>query len=204
VTTNAGGMRTSGIELAADARPTDDLTLSFGLTWAKTEFLSFAIPCNDRYTNPSTTPGQCTFVNPQVPGLLQFNAAGYPLAYAPEIRFSLGATYTRPITDNEMLRVTANYRWQDGYYTIVADPNSIVPSYGLLGATLGFGAQDESWMVSIFARNLLDEYYVTGIFPTSLDAGTAGSTPLSTRGYSNTPSIDSRRTIGIKLDVKLQ
>ena len=83
----------------------------------------------------------------------------------------------------------------------MADPGSIVPAYGLLGMNIGVGPQDQTWRINAFARNLLDEYYVTGIFRTPLDTGAAGTTPLSTIGYANIPAIDSSRTVGVKLEV---
>ena len=202
VTTNAGGLKTSGAEVEVTARPARELTLSGAFAYTPTRFTQFAIPCNDRFTNPATTPGQCTFVNPAFPGTLQFNAAGYPLPYAPEYAFSLGLNYVKPALNDKQFDFSVNYHWQSTAYTVVADPSSIMPAYGILGANLGFGKQDGRWRVSVFARNLLNQYFVTGIFKTPLDTGTAGSTPLSTIGYSNTPSIESRRTIGAKLDVR--
>ena len=40
-------------------------------------------------------PGQCTFISEQAPGVLQFNAGGYPLPYSPKNSFNLGANYER-------------------------------------------------------------------------------------------------------------
>src|SRR3546814_7353016 len=85
-------------------------------------------------------------------------------------------------------------------YGEVADPNTLNPGYGILNAQMGYGAEDGSWRLSVFARNLLDKYYVAGIFTTPFDSGVAGSNPLSTRGYSNNPAMDYERTGGVKLD----
>jgi iron complex outermembrane receptor protein len=202
VTTNAGGLLTDGAEAEATWQATPELTLNAAVAYQHTEFTSFAIPCNDGFTNPATTPGQCTFANPAFPGVLQFNAAGYPLPYAPEYIFSLGFNWVHPIADNYEVALSGNYHWQSTNYTVVADPNTIVPAYGLLGMNLGFGPHEGSWRVSVFARNLLDQYFVTGIFKTPLDTGSAHSTPLSTIGYSNIPSIESRRSVGVKVEVK--
>src|SRR3546814_2892801 len=79
--------------------------------------------------------------------------------------------------------------------------SSDLPGYGILNAQMGYGAEDGSWRLSVFARNLLDKYYVAGIFTTPFDSGVAGSNPLSTRGYSNNPAMDYERTVGVKLDV---
>jgi iron complex outermembrane receptor protein len=99
------------------------------------------------------------------------------------------------------VEASVNYHYQSRIYTVVADPNSIAPGYGLLGANLSYGPTDGRWKVSVFARNLLDKYFVSGIFKTSLDGGAANSTPRSTIGYANIPSIESKRTVGVKADV---
>jgi iron complex outermembrane receptor protein len=200
ITTNAGGLKTSGGEAEGSFRATSELTLSGSVAYTPTKFTQFAIPCNDGYTNPATTPGQCTFLNPQL-GQLQFDAAGYPLTYAPKWTYSLALSWLHPMGDNQ-LGVNLNYHWQDEIYTVVADPNSIAPSYGLMGLNVSYGPQDERWKISAFARNLLDEYFVSGIFKTSLDGGTANSTPRSTIGYANIPSIENSRTIGVKAEMR--
>jgi iron complex outermembrane receptor protein len=202
VTTNAGGLRTDGAEAEATFRPTPELTLNAAFAYQHTEFTQFAIPCNDGFTNPATIPGQCTFMNPAFPGTLQFNAAGYPLPYAPEYIFSLSFNWVHPISGDYEVEFSGNYHWQSENYTVVADPNTIVPAYGILGMNVSFGPRNEHWKVNVFARNLLDQYFVTGIFKTPLDTGTAHSNPLSTIGYSNIPSIESGRTIGVKAEVK--
>ncbi len=203
VTTNAGGLKTKGFEADATYKATPELTLTGGYAYTPTSFTSFAIPCQDGFTNPATVPGQCTYFAPNAaPGTpAQFNARGYPLPYAPKNAFTLGADYVREWGADYVIRGSANYHWQSSTFTVVADPNSVVPAYGVLGASVSFGSQDGRWALSVFARNLLDQYFVAGIFKTPLDTGTAHSTPLSTIGYSNNPSIESGRTVGVRLDV---
>ena len=201
ITTNAGGLKTKGIEFDATFKVTPELTLRGAYAYVPTEFVDFAIQCSDRFTNPATTPGECTYISDQAPGVLQFNAGGYPLIYSPKTSFNLGLDYARPVLGDHLFRVAANYSWRGKSYTAAADPNSIMPSYGLLGANVSFGPEDGRWRVSAFGRNLLDKYFVSGIFKTPLDSGAAGSTPLSTIGYANIPSIESSRTVGVKLEV---
>lgn len=202
-TTNAGGLKTKGVEADATWRATENLTLSGNLAYIPTEFTEFAIQCSDLYTNPATTPGQCNYVSPDAPAGSppQFNAAGYPLIYSPELTFTARAAYEKVLTNGMLLTADANYSWRDEVYGIAADPNTIVPSYGLLGGQIGYGPEDGRWRVSVFGRNLLDEYFVAGIFRTPLDSGAAGTTPLSTLGYANIPALDSSRTIGVKLEL---
>ncbi len=202
VTTNAGGLKTQGFEADATWLPTSELSFNGAYAYIQTAFTSFAIPCQDGFTNPATLPGQCTYVAPGAPAGTppQFNARGYPLTYSPKNTFNLGADYTTPL-DGFLVHASASYHWQSSFYTVVADPNSVVPSYGTLNASLSVGWDDGRFNLTFFSRNLLDQYFVAGIFKTSLDTGTAHSTPLSTIGYANIPSIDSGRTVGIRLDL---
>jgi len=190
-------LQTKGVEVDTTLRATSEITLTGDYSYTPTKFTQFAIPCQDGFTNPATVPGQCNFVGPG--GTVQFNAKGYPLPYAPKNTFNATADYTKEL-DGRIIRVSANYHWQDSSYTVVADPNTIIPSYGILGLSLSYGSADGHWDVTVFARNLLDQYFVAGIIKTPLDTGTAHSTPLSTIGYSNLPSIDSGRTVGVRLD----
>jgi len=200
VTTNAGGLQTKGAELGATFRATPEFTVDGEYSYTPTRFTQFAIPCENGYTN-SATPN-CSYLAPGAPaGAYQFNAAGYPLPYAPKNTFALTADYAKVFGDY-LFHASANYHWQDSSYTVVADPNTIIPSYGILGASLSLGSADGRWDITVFARNLLNQYFVAGIIKTPLDTGSAFSTPLSTIGYSNLPAIDATRTVGIKLDVK--
>ena len=209
VTANAGGLATRGVEADASYAATDDLTLTGNLAYTPTKFTSFGIQCQDQFTNPATIPGQCTFPPPGFsqcgvagfPGC-EFNARGYPLAPAPRFSYTLGANFYRQIFDGYALNANANWSWHSQTYTIVANPNTIQQGYGLLGMNVGFGSTDDSWRVSVFARNLLDQHFVSAIFPTYLDNGAATGIVLPTQGYANVPNIEASRTVGIRLDVK--
>lgn len=206
VTTNAGGLKTQGFEANLTYLPTTELSFTGSYAYTDTSFISFSIPCNDGFTNPATIPGQCTYIKPGSPAGTPpgFNAAGYPLPYSSKNSFNLGADYTRPWSDDLILHASVNYHWQSSYYTVVADPNTIVPAYGVLGASLSFADPAGRFDVTVFARNLLDQYFVYGIFKTPLDTGTAHSTPLSTIGYANQPAIESGRTVGVRLDFQFK
>jgi len=200
-TTNAGGLRTKGVEADLAWRVTPDLTVAGNLAYIPTEFTEFAVQCYDRYTNPATTPGECNYIQPGLPADAppQFNAAGYPLMYSPKWTWGLRGDYETDIGSDLTLGASASFSYRSSTYGVVADPNSINPGYGLLNGQLSIGRYDDRWRLSLFARNLLDKYFVAGIFRTPLDSGTDNSTPLSTIGYSNIPAMDSSRTVGVKL-----
>ncbi|MDZ4371179.1 MAG: TonB-dependent receptor [Phenylobacterium sp.] len=202
-TTNAGRLQTKGFEAEVFARVSSALTLSGNVAYIPTKFTNYAIQCKDLFTNPGTAPGLCNFVPPgSPPGTPnQFNAAGYPLVYSPKWSFNLAADLTLPMGDDHVLTAHAGYNWRSSTYGEVADPNTINDGYGLLNGEIGYGPEDGRWRVAVFGRNLLDKYFVSGIFTTPLDSGLAGTNPRSTRGYSNIPALDSSRTLGVKLNV---
>jgi iron complex outermembrane recepter protein len=201
-TTNAGGLSTKGIEADLSWRPTRGLTLAANGAYIPTKFTEFSIQCFDLYTNPATPVGQCTYQQPGTPvgTALQFNAAGYPLIYSPKFTYGLTADYTAPAGEGYEFGIHATWNYRSKSYGIVADPNTINPGYGLFNGEISYGPDNDRWRLSIFARNLFDKYFVAGIFRTPLDAGTYGSTPRSTIGYSNIPALDSSRTVGVKLN----
>lgn len=199
-TTNAGGLQTKGVEADLTWRAAPGLTLAGHVAYIPTKFTEFAVQCYDRYTNPATTPGECNYVQPGLPAGTppQFNAAGYPLTYSPKWTWGATANYETYVGNDLSLDVSASYSHRSSTYGVVADPNSIIPGYGLLNGQVSLGDSDDRWRVALFARNLLDKHFVAGIFRTPLDSGTDNSTPLSTIGYSNIPALDSSRTVGIK------
>lgn len=200
-TTNAGGLKTEGIEGDFSWRVSPEFTLSGNLAYIPTEFTEFAVQCYDQYTNPATPVGECTYVQPGLPAGSppQFNAAGYPLIYSPKWTWGLRGNYETDISAELRLNASASYSYRSSSYGVVADANSINPGYGLLNAQLALGSTDGTWEVALWSRNLLNEHYVAGIFRTPLDSGTNNSTPLSTIGYSNIPAMDSERSVGLKV-----
>ena len=204
-TTNAGGLQTKGIEADLSVRPVRGLSLAGNLAYIPTKFTEFAVQCYDTFTNPATPVGQCTYTPPGSPAgtPAQFNAAGYPLIYSPEWTWGITADYETAVNDRYTVGAHAAWSYRSSTYGIVADPNSLQEGYGLLNGELGIGTADGRWRVSVFARNLLDKYFVAGIFRTPLDAGTPTSNPRSTIGYSNIPALDSSRTVGVKINWSL-
>ncbi|RYY27663.1 MAG: TonB-dependent receptor [Sphingomonadales bacterium] len=200
-TTNAGGLRTKGVEADLTWRVQPGFTLSGNLAYIPTEYTEFAVQCYDLFANPATPPGQCNYVQPGMPAgtPAQFNAAGYPLNYSPDWTYGITADYETLVGDDLTFNAHASWNYRSSTYGVVADPNSINPSYGLLNGQISIGSTDNRWTLAVFARNLLDKQFVGGIFRTPLDSGTSNSTPLSRIGYSNIPALDGSRTVGVKL-----
>jgi iron complex outermembrane receptor protein len=209
ILTNAGALETKGVEGEADVRVTPDLTLSANAAYIPTRYVKFNIPCVAEpagagpLVNPSTPGGTANcFAGPG--GGLLFNAAGYPLPDAPKFAYTLSGDYRHEILSGYVLTAHVNWSYRSSTYTVVADPNTIQAGYGLLGLDIGAGPADGSWKLSVFARNLLDQQFVDGIFAAFFDNGAGTGNPHPVQGYSNIFSNEAARTVGLKLSVKVR
>jgi iron complex outermembrane receptor protein len=192
---NAGGLDSKGVEADATWIATNDLTFSGSVAYNPTNFTNFLVQCQNQYVNPPTA-GSCA----TIAGISVFNAKGYALPQAPELSYTLGGDYHHMLAGDYLFQAHANWVWKSSTYTVVADRNTIQAGYGLLGASVSIGPADQKWTVSVFARNLLDQYFVSGIFPTFLDNGSQAGPRV---GYSNIPNLESGRTVGVKLSFKI-
>ncbi|MEP1447293.1 MAG: TonB-dependent receptor [Paraglaciecola sp.] len=148
---NAAEVETNGLEAEVTYLLTDELTLNFSAGLLDTEFVSF--------------PGG---------GAGGSDASGNELPRAPEASFNLGLQYYYPIDAfGADLLARLDYSYSDSYYTdvnniniqLLASGDSVrfgsVPSNSLLNARLGLISHNDDWTVSLWARNLTDEVYLT-------------------------------------------
>jgi iron complex outermembrane recepter protein len=206
ILTNAGGLKTEGVEAEAEFRPTSEWTLTANFAYSPATFTSYNIPC---VTGPS---GAGPWVNNPIPGAgascftgpggqALFSAKGYPLSDAPTWTYSLLANYRHQFGDSWRFDANVNWHWRSSAYTNTADANTIVPAYGVFGAELGIGPVDGRWRLSVWGRNLFNQYFVAGIIPTFFDDGTGTGLAHPVRGYGNVPDlVDALRTVGVKLE----
>jgi iron complex outermembrane receptor protein len=76
-------------------------------------------------------------------------------------------------------------------FNLDQDPGSRQDSYGIANLALGILSRRGHYQVSLFAKNLFDQYLVGLIFNLPFDPG----------GYSQFPTINAQRTVGIALNV---
>lgn len=108
-----------------------------------------------------------TLLNTEVQGYTGIDAAGQPadfdgksFLYSPEVAGSLTLIYDRPITDSLGLSVALNGRYQDeSYGNLANDDDHRIDSYSLFNATASIYSLKETWNVSLWGKNLTDEYY---------------------------------------------
>lgn len=189
--TNAGLMRSRGVELEASFRLIRGLTFGGSAAYSDATYKDYSGPC---YTGQPVSPtvGQGCYLVPGTTGTFVANYAGERLANAPEWSYNLNVAYERSVGAGLQIDASANWAWRDDAYAITADPRSIIDSHGMLNANIGFGRDDGSWRLSLYARNLLDQMFY-GAYP-SLSLFNAG-------GYERVISPDAFRTVGMNLTV---
>ena len=97
--------------------------------------------------------------------------AGNRFRLTPENAYAIGFDIKSDLSDSATLFITPSYSWKsDVFFEDDNDPLLTQDAYGLLNLKAGvkLGA-DESWEISFYANNLLDEEYI-------IDAGNTGNT----------------------------
>ncbi|MDB5432329.1 MAG: TonB-dependent receptor [Caulobacter sp.] len=87
-----------------------------------------------------------------------FTGSSFP--YSPTLQGSMTFIWSHPITDNLGLQAAVNGRYQSkSHADLGEDPKFGLRAYGLLNASVGVHALDDRWELSLWGRNLTDEYY---------------------------------------------
>lgn len=194
-TTNAGEVRTRGVELDFRALPLDSLTLSGGLAYNDAVYESFAgVACY--YGQPAGTSG----TNVCLPNGTT-DVTGNRLAFAPEWAGSLAAEYVRSIGAGLDGFITTTYYYRSSVnYTAAHDPKTRVGGYGMLGGSIGVETNEGKVRAAIFARNVLDKRVPTFIVA-DIASPLYGDDVLG-GNYWQQFGESSFRTVGVSLDVR--
>jgi outer membrane receptor protein involved in Fe transport len=169
-TLNAGKARTRGFEVeseyAADFLP--GLTLRGSVAFNDAEYRDFIAPCWG-----GQTPAQgCSLIVPGTVATPGQDISGRPTTVAPEWSMSYGIAYEGEI---------ASLRWGaalDGVYSddylasTIANPHTARDSYATLNLSAHVGTGDGRWDLALIAKNLTDEFIVSG-------GGDAPNTPTT-------------------------
>ncbi len=128
-----------GLDAEITALLTPNLTAIGGITLLHTEYGDF--PTSDSFGLPT-------------------NNQGDPFLYSPEQTLSLSLLYDRPVTDTLGLTGTLSARWQsESTAGNPDDPFYDIDSYGVVNGSIGLYSLNDNWEVSLWGKNLLDEYY---------------------------------------------
>jgi outer membrane receptor protein involved in Fe transport len=112
-----------------------------------------------------------TWLHTEVQGYTGINAAGQPqdfdgrpFLYSPKFQGGLTALFDHDLSSGLKLQAALNGRWQDkSSADLEGNPLFAIDSYGLLNASVGLSDPAKGWELSLWGRNLTDEYYWSAV-----------------------------------------
>jgi iron complex outermembrane receptor protein len=146
--TNAGKVRSRGIEADFQAQPVEVLSLYASATFNDASYTDYkAAPCAIEIR----TTGTCDLSGRRLPGVSKWaaSAGGEFHKATPDIRGAAAEAY-----------VGADYSYRSDFFTTANDSiYSLIPEYGLLNLRAGVRAADGTWDAQVWGRNVSDEDY---------------------------------------------
>jgi iron complex outermembrane recepter protein len=174
--TNAGGLRTRGVEVGLKSQPVKHLSLSVSAAYTDAIYTDYVASCYS---------GQVVGCNMTT---MTTQAAGTPLPNSAKWSVTNSVLYTQPLAGRYVLDASTDVFYKSRSYSTGYDPTTLIPAFSIVSLNGGFSAADGSWRVGVFARNLFDTPVVSSIF------NFAG-------GRIAAYSPESRRTVGVSFRV---
>jgi len=195
--TNAGSIKTKGVEFNVVAQPAPDLNITFGGAYTHARYLDFnGVQCY--FGQPKVAQGGPCTAPPANPTSIDgfFNAKGLRLAAVPTWVLGSTVSYSREIGSGLRAFGQANWNWQsDTNYAANGDPGTIQKAYSLVGGRVGISGADERWTLALYASNLFDKRWAAQITPSPV-------TTLNPGGYLQYFSPDSVRRVGASFQTR--
>ncbi|WP_258079716.1 TonB-dependent receptor [Xanthomonas arboricola] len=136
---NAGQVRTQGLELDLDYRPTERLSLAASLAYTQARIQRFACP--------TAAAANC-------------NVDGRPLPFSPDWKGNLRAGYRVPLRGSLALEFNGDVSWQDSVqYDLSQTPQTIQGPYAIWNASIALADDVHGWRLAVLGRNLGDRSY---------------------------------------------
>lgn len=177
---NAGEMRTKGAELEISWRPFADFSLIATGAITDAEFRDYFTTCEANQDAP------CGLVD----GVQQADLTGFTPSYVSKYSYSLNGNYYHALGNGLAINANAGWSYRSRFYNAPAQSSTTTPGYGLVNLSVGIGAEDGQWEVSLYARNLLDKHYRSLVYY---------GTTINNDGLMQFLSPDSFRTAGVSL-----
>jgi len=158
--TNAGESEIRGVELDMRWQATDNLQFFSSLAYTDFEFIDYI--------------GQCAFGQPSDAGDgLNCSYAGKTNEFVAPWVITAGGSYVQPISSNLQFHIGLDAYYTDQYFVApTLDERQTQEAYYKINGTLGVGAQDGSWDLSVVGKNITNEQ----ILPYGNDTPLAGRT----------------------------
>lgn len=153
IVTTTANARTQGIEFDLQAAPTDNLTLSGGISYVDAKFRSGCDADLFIYNSGGLRPNFDT-ANPPAAGLALCNLRGKRLPLSSPFTANGSVTYEMPVSDTFSVIANSTFSYE-GKKNVQTDNFAKVGSTFLLNARLGI--KSENFTLSVFGRNLTNE-----------------------------------------------
>lgn len=169
VTDNAAGATMTGVELELSALIGNNFKIDVSVGVLDADYDDFCADVNGAEAFPSTPTSNCgggvtQTTNLDDPGgaasyLVDTDLSSSEIARAPELNYSISATYDLPLKNGGNVVFNANYLWVDELTTDVSG-NSVRDETDLLDASISYEAPSGAYRISLYGKNLSDEIYV--------------------------------------------
>ncbi len=147
ITANAADAQVKGIEVELDARPTENLSMSAGLSYIDTQYKDYFIEVFD----PTIQGG---------PPFRLVNKAGDRIGLIPKYSFNARVMYVVPMGDSGALQFQAD---MVGVSNTITEFNTLwSDSYETFNARITWLSADDRWEAGVWVRNITDEEYYRG------------------------------------------
>lgn len=195
---NAPSLTSKGIEFNLMGKPMPSVTLNLGAAYNAAKYgAGYIVSCAQQQT---AAQGCVPLTNAagNVVGT-GTDAGGNMLVGAPEWKVTFSGEYTRPVFGNYQGFIQGDVVYTSRInFDAATDPiNSNAPAT-IVGGRIGMRTNDGKWGVALFVRNLFDTYRAAVRFATPTAAQQGDSS-----AYSQISGPESRRLVGISLDVRM-
>ena len=150
--TNAGSVKTRGIEVDASWSPIENLTLTGALAVNDATIEEFNCPIDPTTSLP---PANCT------------DRSGLDLFFSPDVNYTFGFDYETPISDTMSGFINGTFAHVDEQQSLLPgtngtfNPVGLLPSYNQLDINVGVSMYDGKYRVTAIGKNLTDDSFVT-------------------------------------------
>ena len=187
ITVNAAGAESKGVELQGAWQVSEAFALRGSISHAEAE-LTADVPFLVRTITP---PGFGTE--------FEDGKSGDRLPGSPEDQFAIFGEYVMPLDNGNELTFNGGYSWQGEILTRTGGRGSspTIDSVGIANAAVTYDAGP--WQASLYAKNLFDEYVVTGYVGTNLSNQVVSDFdggPVTVRSHYAT--LGAPRSVGVR------
>jgi iron complex outermembrane receptor protein len=169
---NAPKSEVYGLDLDAQIRPMDRLSLNAGISLLHATYTDFP---DAAFYEPGPAPSY------GLVGPTSQSANGNYLSRAPKVAFNLGAQYTMPLANEAALNFSTHYSHVGDFYWD-ADNRVVQKAYGLLDAQIAYMFPGNHLKLRLWGSNLTNANYYANEFESAGPQGSVGA-PAAPRTY---------------------